>query len=301
MHNVYPWMKPEGTGSHRVGLVSSGAIDEKIPFILYALLLSADLNLNLYQNYPFPLSDSAAFIEETESILLNSQRSAVVFDLRVQDWTDTNHMEQSRRLALSLQDICSHHRISSSVILASGSQQLGNCLGFPFEISEAKEVLEGKGPPDLLKFALEIGSDFLLLTKKVRHKMEANIFLKEKILSGDTSSRLPEIFKTCIPCLETKIKKRVYSPKEGYLHHWVPEALLHLKHKFLSFLPGSGFFFLKKHRDKVRRGDEIAQVQISKDQQLFLPDEFFDKTFVISQESPDFQPFILDKTELRFI
>jgi thymidine phosphorylase len=300
MHFSYPWLTHKRRGSQNVGLISLGSIDEKIPLILYTLLLSADITLSLYQNYHVPPSPSSDFLEEIKRILLNAEPKAIVFDLKVQDWPHFQNLKQSRKLAHALQEICSFRQISSSVVLSSGSQQLGNYIGLPYEILEAREVLEGTGPPDLVKFALEIGSDFLLLTKKAQHKMEANIFLKEKIVSGELSSRAGKILGTFSSCLDTKIKKRINSLIDGYLHHWVPEELLALKLKLLSSLPGSGFSLLKKHGDKISRGDEIAYIYLSGDQQKLWSDESFEKAFVVSDEPPDFRPFILEKSEMRF-
>ncbi len=287
--------------SHQVGLISLGTIDEKIPLVLSILLLSTDIALNLYQNSHFPLSATAPILEDIKRFLLNIEGREIVFDLRVQDWKDFQSMKKSREFAHTLQEICSSRQMSSSAILSSGSQQLGNLLGLPFETFEARQVLEGMGPPELIKFALEIGSDFLLLTKRARHKMEANIFLKEKIVSGEVSRLARKILGTASPYHDQKITKRIYAPKKGYFERWVPEKLLTIKNEFFSSYPGSGFSLLKKHGDQIKKGDEIAEAYILEGQQKFWSDEVFKGSFIISTYPPDFRPFILERQEMRFL
>jgi len=301
MSFVFPWLNRKGKGSENVGFITLGSIDEKIPLILYTLLLSADITLGFYRNYHFPPSRSSTFLEEIKSYIQNIEGRAIVFDLRVQDWPEFQSLRQSRELGHTLQDICSLRHLSSSVILSSGSQQLGSLMGIPFEILEAREVLEGKGPFDLAKFALELGSDFLFLAKKAQHKMEANILLREKILSGEVSSLAGEILGIHSPYLDAKTKMRIYSPKDGYLHHWNPKELLTMKHRLFSSLPGSGFSLLKKHGDKIMKGEEITEVYLLKDQQKLWSDDEFKRTFIISTNPPDFRPFILERLEMRLL
>ena len=297
---VFPWLNQEGKGSENVGLISWGSCDEKIPLILYTLLLSTDIALNFYRNYPFPPSYSSAVLEEITDFIQHIEGRAIVFDLRIQDWPDFQNLRQSRELGHTLQDVCSHRHINSSVILSSGSQQLGSLIGFPFEILETREVLEGKGPPDLVKFALEIGSDFLLLTKKTQHKMEAHILLKEKIVSGEASSLANGIWGTSSPYLDARTKKQVSSPTQGYLHHWNPKVLLTIKNKFSTSFSGSGFSLLKKHGDKIKKGDPIAEAFLLEDHKPYKADDDFIRAYNISAEPPDFRPFILERLEMKF-
>lgn len=301
MRFTYPWLNPRLKGTKKAGLISLGSVDEKIPLILFTLLLSTDITLAFYQNYPFSPSRSIALLEEIKSFILNIEARSIVFDLRVQDWTGFQNLRQSRKLARHLQDICSFRHISSSVFMSSGSQQLGHFVGLPFEILEAREVFEGKGSPDLVKFALEMGSDFLLLSKKVQHRMEANILLKEKIMSGEVSSLAAKILKTPFSPLDASKKIGIFAPKEGFLHHWIPEELLILKHKFFSFLPGSGISLLRKQGDMLKKGDEIAEVYFLEGQQKFWSDDDFKRGFFISSDPPDFRPFILERLEMKFL
>jgi thymidine phosphorylase len=300
MSFAFPWMNHEIKASENVGLISLGAIDEKIPLILHTLLPSVDIALGCYQNYHFPPLHMEALFDEIKSFIQNIEGKAIVFDLRVQDWPDFQRLRQSRELGHSLQHICSLRHISSSVILSSGSQQPGNLMGIPFEVLEARDVLGGKGPADLSKFALEIGSDFLLLTKKVRHKMEAHILLKEKILSGEASSLAEAILDTSFSSLVAHTKKRVYSPERGYLHHWNPKVLLTIRNRLSTSFPGSGFALLKSQGEKLKKGDPIAETFLLEGHKKYDVDNDLKGACTISAKPPDFRPFVLERFEMKF-
>jgi thymidine phosphorylase len=45
---------------------------------------------------------------------------------------------------------------------------MGKARGAILELLEAAEVLNGKGPPALTKFILEVGTDLLFLAKKIQ-------------------------------------------------------------------------------------------------------------------------------------
>ena len=298
---AFPWVNHKGTGSEKVGLISLGSVDKKIPLILYPLLLSVDIALGFYRNYPFPPSRSSTFLDEIMSFILNIEAKAVVFDLRAQDWPDFQNLRQSRELGHTLLHTCSRRHISSCVILSSGSQQPGSLMGIPFEILESREVLEGKGPPDLAKFALEMGSDFLLLTKKAQHKMEAHILLKEKIMSGEASRLAEDILGTPSPYTEGRTKKKIYSSEQGYVHYWNPKVLLAIKNKFSASFPESGFALLKKQGDRLKKGDSIAEAFLLEDHRKYGADDDFKRACAISIEPPDFRPFILERLERRLL
>jgi thymidine phosphorylase len=303
MQFPYPWLNLKGRGPENVGLISSGAVDEKIPLILHLLLISFDITLDFHHNCGFfssglPISLS---LEKTKRFLLKTESRSIVFDIRVPDWSDFKNLSQSRQLSRNLQDICSRRGIGSSVFLSSGSQQPGNLLGPWFEILEARDVFEGKGPPDLVKFAFEIAADFLLLTKKARHRMEANILLKEKIMSGEAAGLAFENLRIPSPSPGVRTKIRIDSLREGYLHHWVPHALLALRHKLLSTIPGSGFSLLRKQGDKIKRGEKILEAYFLDDQKKWGAVEDLRKTFVISTDRPVFRPFILERPQLRLL
>lgn len=289
MHPQYPRTKPASRGTEKVGLFSIGSFEEKIPFVLSPLLLSLDLVLSRHKNYEYPKNLSVELINEIKSSLQKKNIKSVVFDLRIHDWTNALNLRHSRILSQSLQDICDDFQISNSIILSNGAQLLGNAVGVFSEKMEAREVLRGEGPLDLTKFALEIGADFLLMTKKNHQRIEAKKWMRDKIINGELSSSHPDFTE----------KTKISSKKKGYVHHLAMDKLHALRSYLSSAHPGIGLSLTKKPGDWVAKGDAIVDVYLPKGQKNPLKQEICQRIFVISNDPPNHQPLILERLGLN--
>jgi len=299
MRPQYPWTKPISKDADNVGFFSIGSVEEKIPFVLYPFLSSSDVFLCVYKNYDYPEDLSDDVMDEIKSLLHTENMKGVVFDIKVHDWTNTQHLRHSRNLSRSLQDICSDLAINSSAILSNGGQLIGNAVGFFYERMEAREVLRGAGPLDLTKFALEIGADILLMTKRARQRIEAKKWLRDKIINGELSDAAEEILSQASSCFASTERIKIFSPKKGYVHHLAMNEIHSLKSELASAHPGSGFSLRKKTGDWIEIGDDIVEVYLPEGQNNPLEEEAYKKAFVISTDPPNHQPLILEKLELR--
>jgi pyrimidine-nucleoside phosphorylase len=289
MHPQGPRTKPASIGTEKAALFSIGSLEEKIPFVLYPLLLSLDLVLCRCKNYEYPKNLSVELINEIKSSLQKKKIKSVVFDLRIHDWINTPCLRRSRILAQSLQDICSDLQISNSIILSNGGQLIGNAVGVFSEKMEAREVLRGEGPPDLTKFALEIGADFLLMTKKTNQRIEAKKWLRDQIINGEFTSAH----------LDFTEKRILLSQKKGYVHHLAMEKLHALRSYLTSVHPVIGLSLKKKPGDWIAKGDAIVDVHLSRGQKNPIKQETCQRIFVISNDSPNHQPLILERLGLN--
>ncbi len=269
----------------KVGLLSVGSIENKIPFSLSPLLLSSNLVLSIYKNYAYPKNLSPELVNKIEALLCKSDTQNIIFDLRVHDWSNAQHLKHSRTLSQSLQSVCRDLGINTSIILSNGGQLLGNAVGVFSEMKEATEVLTGEGPLDLTKFTVEIGADFLLMMKKVHQKIEAKKWLRDKIIHGDFSPFCPDFTE----------KTKLLSPKKGYIHHLVMEEIYLLRSELATVHPAIGLSLLKKPGDWVEKGEEIVEVNLPQGQQNPIKQEICHKVFVFSSEPPNFQPLILER------
>ena len=66
MHPQYPWTNLTSWEGSKVGLISIGSIEEKIPYILYPLLLSSNVVFSFYKNYGYPKALSIEIIYEIQ-------------------------------------------------------------------------------------------------------------------------------------------------------------------------------------------------------------------------------------------
>ena len=289
MHPQYPWAKPTSAEVEKVGLISIGSLEEKIPFILHPLLLSSDVVFGLYKNYDYPQELSIELLNEINALLQTKNVNNIVFDLRIHNWTNTPHLKHSRILSHTLQDICNELKIHTSIILTNGNQLIGNALGILSEMMEVSKILKGEGPPDLTKYALEIGADFLMMTKKADQRIEAKKWLREKILGGDLSPYSRDFSE----------KWKFSSLTEGYVHHLVMDKLHALKLELADTHPGICLFLKKKAGDWVEKGEDMIEFYPPKGQKNPIKQETCQKVFIISVDPPNHQPLILERMGLN--
>ena len=72
------------------------------------------------------------------------------------------------------------------------NQPLGYAVGNSLEIIEAINTLKGNGPLDLLELCFALGSNMLLLAKRVDTLEEGRALLKENIDNGNALNKLKE-------------------------------------------------------------------------------------------------------------
>ena len=272
-----------------VALVSIGSVEEKLALVLSPLLLSSGLELSFCKNYPDPRDLTAEIIHEISHQLQQIKMECVIFDIRIHEWKNTTHLKRSRAFSQYIHDHCADLRISHSVILSNGDLYLGNALGDYAEKREVRDVLKGEGPLDLTKFVLEMGVDFLLLTRKMKQRIDAKQSLRDKIISGKLS----------LSCLDISERTTLTSSTEGYVHHLVLDKLQSIRSFFHSTHPGIGLFLKKKTGDWVAKGDTIVDMYCPKGQKMPVEEETFQRMFVMDNMPPPFQPLLLERMELK--
>ena len=284
-----PKKKPVSVGAEHAGLISIGSLEDKLPIILTPLLSSSGIILESCKNFAYPRELSVELIDKIKHQLQKKNIKSVVFDLRIQGWTNTPNLKRSRILSRSLQDFCDNLRINNSIFLSNGDHFFGNAVGRFSEKMEAREVLGGEGPPDLTKLALEIGSDYLLMTQKAHQRIEAKKQLRDKIISGEfTSSRPGFAEKTAIP-----------SRKKGYIHHLALDKLNALRINLSLAHPGLGLVLSKKPGDWVAKGDVVANVYVPEGQRNPIEQRTFQELLVMSHAPPNHQLLMLERLGLN--
>ncbi len=294
-------MKPEKRGLENVGIISIGSHEEKILFVLSRLMSSTGVILSLSENFDYPQGRLEELIYWIESTLQHKGVRGVVFDVRVREWPEYEPLETAQALSQVLQDICSRQQISSSVFLTNGCQPLGNFMGTQFEIIEAEGVLGGRGPLDLTKFALEIGSDLLLMAKKARQRRDGKQILRDKIIRDEISFSGEKMLAESSSLFPSLKKMTISSKKKGYVHHLAVDEIHSLKWELTLSFNGSGFALLKKTGDPIEKGEGIVRVFQVGEEKKPPWESKFRKAFKIFSDPPEFQPFILERSELRLL
>lgn len=246
------------------------------------------------------------------SMLISGVNGASL-DIKVGEGSFIKNRQEARNFALSLKNACSRMKISTSFILSGMNQPLGQALGNSLEVREALEVLKGKGPLDLLKLALELGTEILLLAKKFSNRIEAKRDLKRKIIKGDALEKFKEIIEaqkgnprviddySLLP--QAKERMKILSPKKGFIHKILMKQICSLflalgtrgKKPADSIDHGSGFLIFKKIGDRVEKAEILAEVHFNKFKNISWVDKEFQEVFMISEKPPDFEPLIIER------
>lgn len=269
--------------------------------------------INCDFEYPFPKAHQAFIQTYILSQKLAFGVNRITFDIKVGEGSFLNTLREARNFGFSLRRICKRMNIDSSYILSNLDQPLGQAIGNSLEVREAIEVLKGKGPLDVLKLALEIGSEMLFLADMAPNKTEAKICLKSKIEEGKALDKFKEIIKAQkgIPLIVddydllplAKVRKKVFSLKEGYIVRIKMREIALLqqrlstgqKSQMSSTNHDAGFLIFKKLGDKTLKGDVLAEVYLNEESALSIIQEKLREAFLIVENPPDFKPFIIEK------
>jgi len=246
------------------------------------------------------------------SILLGGVNGAS-FDMKVGEGSFLKNSQEARSLALSLKNACDRLKINASFILSDMNQPLGQAVGNSLEVREVLEVLKGKGPLDVLKLSLELGTEILLLAKKSSNRTEAKRDLKEKIIKGEALEKLKEIIEaqkgnhriiddySLLPQVKNRMK--ILSAKKGFIHKIMMKQIrslcLELETGGMkptdSFDRGPGLLIFKKFGEKVEKGEPLAEVHFNKLKNISRFEKESQGAFMISEKPPDFRPFIYER------
>jgi len=246
------------------------------------------------------------------SILLGGVDGAS-FDIKVGEGSFLKNSQEARSLALSLKNACDLLKINASFILSDMNQPLGQAVGNSLELREVLEVLKRKGPLDVLKLSLELGTEILLLAKKSSNRTEAKRDLKEKIIKGEALEKLKEIIEAqkgnsriiddYSLLSQAKNRMKILSVKKGFIHKIMMKQIRSVcleletsgKKPTDSIDTGPGLLIFKKIGEKVEKGETLAEVHFNKLENISRFDKECQGAFMISEKPPDFRPFIIER------
>lgn len=249
---------------------------------------------------------------QTTMLAWMTAANGVVFDIRVGGTSFIRDHKEALSLVHSLSSRCRRLKIRASFFLSHHSPVLGQAVGSRFELKEAVDVLSSQGPLDVLKIAVEIGSEMLILGTKAVNKIEAKEILKKNLKSGLALNKLKEIIAvqrgdSLLIEREELLQKnhnsiRVYSEKSGFLVNLDRDKFFSLqsdlgiaREKQTSTpQPESGLIFSKKRGDQIKKGDLLAQVfgQVRSAPRL---KKYINSLLRLQPDPPFFQPLVIER------
>ena len=121
-----------------------------------------------------------------------SGADAIVLDVKVGDGAFMKDEESATLLAREMVEIGNNVGVKTIAVISDMNQPLGYAVGNSLEIIEAINTLKGNGPLDLLELCFALGSNMLLLAKRVDTLEEGRALLKENIDNGNALNKLKE-------------------------------------------------------------------------------------------------------------
>jgi pyrimidine-nucleoside phosphorylase len=281
------------------------------------LIVPESINSSFKKIYPTeevpPLKDPKKLLCAIATIILTGDVKGAVLDIKVACGTLIKNAKDARNMARSLKKICSRINVRTSYILSDMNQPVGQAIGSSLELIEALELLKGKGPLDVLKIALELGTEMLLLAEKVPDRIAAKKLLKNKIINGEALEKFKEIIKaqrgnariiddySILPLAREKIK--IASQNKGYIQNIRIDRIYFIGKELGVFRKrqgypidhGSGFLIHKKIGDWVEKNEILAEVYSNTIKDRSWIEKEFRKALAISPKPPDFRPFIIER------
>lgn len=119
----------------------------------------------------------------------------LVLDVKFGSGAFMKDIDKARELASTMVAIGSHMGKRVTACLTNMDQPLGEMIGNSLEIVESINILKGKGPSDSQELTVELGSEMLLLAKKVDSLIEGRVMMMDVLKSGKAFDKFVEMVK----------------------------------------------------------------------------------------------------------
>jgi len=226
---------------------------------------------------------------------------ALVLDVKTGLGAFMVDFDQARTLAKTMVELGENSGVKTIALITSMETVLGNNVGNALEVSESLDVLEGRGPKDLIEITLALAQEMLDLSNVDLDPGEVLASGKprevfEKMVSaqgGDLSKDLPI----------AKYKKTIKASSTGYLSKlgcrsvgvaaWRLGAGRNKKEDSVS--PTAGIICMAKPGAYINAGEPVLELHSDTEKSFDSAIDALEGAIEISDTAPDDSPLILDK------
>ena len=194
-------------------------------------------------------------------------------------------IEDARNLSQKMVNIGKLAKKDTMAIITNMDVPLGQNIGNSLEVIEAIDVLNGKGPKDLLEVSIQIATLMVMLCKKISEK-EARTQVIEVIENGKAFNKLKEVVEAQggnVSWVEntgnfpkSKFEVEIKATKSGFIKKMNTEEIGKIacvlgagretKEDIIDY--SAGIKILKKTSDFVKKGEILAILYTNKEDKI---------------------------------
>ena len=197
----------------------------------------------------------------------------IVIDLKVGDGALVKNLSDAKVLGEIMVEIGKHYNREVVCVVTNMNEPLGNAIGNTLEVMEAIETLQGKGPEDLRKVVLTLGSYMVSMAKGISYR-DASEELLENLRNGKAYNKFVEMVEKqggdlnnlgitpkvySIKSKKTGFIKEIKAQKLGELVRSIGGGRYH-KDDIIDFQVG--FVLNKKVNDYVLEDEELIKIYL---------------------------------------
>lgn len=235
---------------------------------------------------------------------------AILLDVKMGSGAFLQSQEDAMQLAREMVDIGNNLGKKTIAVLTNMDQPLGCAVGNALEVKEAVAILQNSGPEDLRELCLALGSQMLILAKKVTTPKEGREMLEEAINNGSAFEKLQalvsaqsgnpraldnlDLLPTAQQIVPIKAETAGYVQRIEALDVGVSAMLLGAgREKKESVIDlAVGVVIEKKVGDPVKIGDTLAELHVNQTEGLAEALDLLKKAFTLGLEKPQVKPLI---------
>ena len=253
-------------------------------------MISQTLNLAPADKKIYALRDSISCVESipliASSIMskkIASGAEKIVLDVTVGSGAFMKNLEDAKELANEMIKIGELADRETVCVLTNMDEPLGISVGNNLEVIEAVEALKGNMPEDVKEVVLELGANMMNLAGKGNDVGKNKEILMENILNGKAFNKFLELvekqggnieyLKDTSKFEKAKYVEKIYSLEEGYIKSINAKEIGKLVcnlgagriRKEDKIDNAVGVKIKKKVGDYVKKGEEIAEIFVNKE------------------------------------
>ncbi|NLK67783.1 MAG: pyrimidine-nucleoside phosphorylase [Clostridiaceae bacterium] len=277
-------------------------------------LAPADKKLYALRDVTGTVEDVSLIAASIMSKKLASGSDAIVLDVKIGSGAFMKSFEDARKLARTMVDIGHGAGKKTIAILTDMDRPLGNNIGNALEVSEAVEVLKGKGGDDLREVCIELAANMLFLAgkcdieacrKQVIDAIDNRTALNKLIQMVERQGGDPKAIEDTTRLPQASVKVEWKSDMSGYIEKMHAEKLgiaslilgAGRKNKDDVIDPSAGIVLCKKPGDKVEAGQTLAILHTSDNERVMEALYVLKTAISISKTPVPRNPLILGKVQ----